>query len=66
MKDLIEELEELRLMLDKANTERYTWFKNNSENGADCKYARMAADIFERDHTEAIQKKLAYILSTFY
>lgn len=65
-KDLIEELEELRLLLNSAQTERYSWFANNSEHGKDCGYAMKAKDIFENFHSDEIQEKIQYIQRVFY
>ena len=65
-KDLIEELEELRLLLNVAQTERYSWFAVNAENGKDCGYAMKAKEIFENFHSDEIQKKIQYIQRVFY
>jgi len=65
-KNLIEELEELRLLLDKAQTERYRWFAENSEHGKDCGYAMKAKELFEAFYAEGIQKQLSHIYDTFY
>ena len=65
-KDLIEELEELRLLLDKAQTERYCWFAENSEHGKNCGYAMKAREIFDNFHSDEIKGKLSHITKTFY
>ena len=65
-KNLIEELEELRLLLDKAQTERYKYFADNSEYGKDCGYAMKAKELFEAFHSDEIQKQLSHICDTFY
>lgn len=65
-KNLIEELEELRLLLDKSQTERYVWFKLNSENKEDCAYAMKAKELFEALYADGIHKQLSHIYDTFY
>lgn len=65
-KDLVEELDELRLMLEKANTERWVWLKHNSEHGENCGYAMKAKEIFENFHAEEIQNKLESIVKIYY
>lgn len=65
-RNLIEELEELRLLLDKAQTERYKWFAEQSEHGKDCAYAMKAKELFEAFHADEIQKQLLHIRNTFY
>lgn len=65
-KNLIEELEELRLLLDKAQTERYKFFADQSEHGKNCGYALKAKELFEAFHADEIQKQLSYISDTFY
>ena len=65
-KNLIEELEELRLLLEKAQTERYVWFCTQSESGKDCAYAMNAKQLFEDEYSEEIESKISYIKNTFY
>lgn len=65
-KELIEELEELRLMLEKAQTERYVWFLHNSEAKEKCGYAMKAKELFEHFHSEDIEKKITDICDSFY
>ena len=65
-KDLIEQLEDLRLLLEKAQTERYNFFCENSEYGKDCRYAMKAKDLFEQFHAEDIEKLIVQINDTFY
>lgn len=65
-KDIIEELEDLRLILEKAQTERWVWFASNSENGKDCKYARVAAQIFFQEYDQKIKDKIKYLYDKYY
>ena len=65
-KDLIEELEELRLLLDGAQTERYSWFKSSSENKENCAYAIKAKELFETLYSDEIQKKIENICKVYY
>lgn len=65
-KDLIEKLEELRLLLDKSQTERYVWFKTSSENKENCAYAIKAKELFEAFHADDIQKTIEYICKAYY
>lgn len=65
-KNLIEELEELRLLLDKSQTERYVWFSKNSEHKENCAYAMKAKELFEVLYADGIQKQLSHIYDTFY
>ena len=65
-KDLMEELEELRLMLNVAQTERYSYFAVNGTHGKDCAYAMKAKELFENFHSDEIQKKIQRIQEVFY
>lgn len=65
-KDLIEQLEDLRLLLEKSQTERYSFFCQNSEHGRDCRYAMKAKELFENFHAEDIEKLIVQIHDTFY
>lgn len=65
-KNLIEQLEDLRLLLEKAQTERYSWFCLNSEYGKDCRYAMKAKELFEHFHADEIEKLIVQIHDTFY
>lgn len=65
-KNLIEELEELRLLLDGAQTERYKWFIDNGQYGRDCGYAIKAKELFESLYSDEIQKKIEDICKAYY
>ena len=65
-KHLIEELEELRLLLNVAQTERYSWFKSNSTHKENCSYTMKAKELFEAFSADDIQKKIQYIQRVFY
>lgn len=65
-KDLIEELEELRLMLNKAQTERYSYFAEHGQHGKDCAYAMKAKELFEAFSADEIKEKIEHIQRVFY
>ena len=39
---------------DHSMIERYVWFADNSENGTDCRYAKMAKHFFEEEQAKGI------------
>lgn len=38
---------------DSSMIQRFKWFAENSENGADCRYAQMAKEFFLKDQADA-------------
>jgi hypothetical protein len=46
---------------DSSMLERYKWFVENGENGADCKYASMAREFFLKDQAENAAKAIIWL-----
>ena len=46
---------------DSSMLHRYKWFVENGENGADCRYARMAKDFFLQDHADGAAKAIIWL-----
>ena len=46
---------------DNSLIERYEWFAKNSENGTDCRYARMAKDLFIAEHADKTAEAIKWL-----
>ena len=46
---------------DNAMLQRYKWFIEKSENGADCKYAMLAKEFFLKDQAEGAAKAIIWL-----
>ncbi len=46
---------------DESMLQRYKWFVENSENGADCRYAAMAKDFFLKDQAEGAAQAIIWL-----
>ena len=46
---------------DGSMLQRFKWFVENSENGADCKYAAMAKDFFLESQAEECAKAIIWL-----
>ena len=50
---------------DKSMIERYDWFCHNSEHGGDCKYARIAKEIFLKDEAKSVAKTIIWLYNNW-
>jgi len=46
---------------DNSMIERYIWFSENSENGADCRYAKMAKEAFLQNNAKGVAEAIIWL-----
>ena len=46
---------------DNSMLERYKWFVENSENGSDCRYAKMASEFFLKDQAKGAAEAVVWL-----
>ena len=46
---------------DNSMIERYVWFSENSEDGPDCRYAKMSKEFFEKEYAKGVAEVVIWL-----